>query len=851
MSSPPPPVDQTRQIPRDEEPGGYIGPFRIVRQLGEGGFGEVFEAEQEQPVRRRVALKVIKLGMDTREVIARFEAERQALALMDHPHIARVLDAGATGSGRPYFVMEIVQGQPISTFCRERDLTIAQRLELFDQVCVAVQHAHGKGIIHRDLKPSNVLVSMQDDKPFAKVIDFGIAKATRGRLTDKTMVTEANLMMGTPLYMSPEQAEGRADIDARTDIYSLGAILYELLTDATPLDAASLRSAGYAEIQRILREVEPLRPSARIAQSLTRRIGAGTSLGADTRKISGQMRGELDWIVMKAIEKDRTRRYDSASALAQDLRRYLAGEHVLAAPPGLSYRIHKFVRRHKGVVAGTTLAVVALLAGAVLSNGWTSHRAAAASADDKSIAVLPLVDESGDAKNQYFSDGLSEELISALAQIRELKVIGRNSSFRFKGDASDTKAIGEQLGVATLLEGTVRRQGQHVRVVVELLEAADGRELWSQTYDRDMTDLFALQSDIARAVADSLKLTLLGTADQAMQRSATRNPAAHDAWLQGHFFLERNDFGSFPNAITSFDEAIRLDPDYVLALAERAETYSRMADRMPHDAAVAARASAHSDAERAVALQPDLAAAHTALGWVRFYVDWNFAGSVSEFRRAEQLAPGDARPKYLLSQVLAYLGQTKEAVAEAERAVDLDPLSYQARNNLARALLVAGSLDEASAQAAKAAELQPGAVASHRWQAIVAVLRGDGAAVLREAELEPVQGSGSAATSGFRHFEHALAYAVRGDRPAADAALAEMVAKDNDNMAYQIAEVHAWRNENDAAFEWLQRAYDQHDNGVLGILTDPLLRGLRGDPRFDALLAKLGLPARGDGGAAK
>ena len=372
MSDPSKPTDATMEMPRGEVPGGRIGPFKILQQLGEGGFGSVFEAEQEQPVRRRVALKVIKLGMDTREVIARFEAERQALALMDHPHIARVLDAGATESGRPYFVMELVKGEPISSYCRKHSLSITQRLNLFDQVCAAVQHAHTKGIIHRDLKPSNVLVSMQDDQPFAKVIDFGIAKATSGRLTDKTLFTEQFLMMGTPLYMSPEQAEGSPDIDTRTDIYALGVILYELLTDTTPLDSHSLRSAGYAEVQRIIREVEPPRPSARLSRSITAKLGADAKHQDAPRKLAKMLRGELDWIVMKAIEKDRTRRYETANGLAMDLRRYLAGEPVLAAPPSAVYRMQKFVRRNKVVVTAGVLVAAALLVG-IVGFAWQAH----------------------------------------------------------------------------------------------------------------------------------------------------------------------------------------------------------------------------------------------------------------------------------------------------------------------------------------------------------------------------------------------------------------------------------------------------------------------------------------------
>ena len=418
MSDPSKPTDATMEMPRGEVPGGRIGPFKILQQLGEGGFGSVFEAEQEQPVRRRVALKVIKLGMDTREVIARFEAERQALALMDHPHIARVLDAGATESGRPYFVMELVKGEPISSYCRKHALSITQRLNLFDQVCAAVQHAHTKGIIHRDLKPSNVLVSMQDDLPFAKVIDFGIAKATSGRLTDKTLFTEQFLMMGTPLYMSPEQAEGSPDIDTRTDIYALGVILYELLTDTTPLDSHSLRSAGYAEVQRIIREVEPPRPSARLSRSITTKLGADAKHQDAPRKLAKMLRGELDWIVMKAIEKDRTRRYETANGLAMDLRRYLAGEPVLAAPPSAVYRMQKFVRRNKVVVTAGALVAAALLVG-IVGFAWQAHIARARADELEQVskfqeAMLGQVDPTEAGK--LLSDDVQAKFAAALAK---------------------------------------------------------------------------------------------------------------------------------------------------------------------------------------------------------------------------------------------------------------------------------------------------------------------------------------------------------------------------------------------------------------------------------------------------
>src|SRR5207245_2184384 len=308
-----------------EGPGTVIGPYKLLEQIGEGGFGVVYMAEQQEPVRRKVALKVVKPGMDTKQVVARFDAERQALALMDHPHIARVLDAGATDSGRPYFVMELVRGISITEFCDQNHLPVRERLELFVAICQAVQHAHQKGIIHRDLKPNNVLVTLHDGTPLVKVIDFGIAKALgQERLTDKTLVTGFAQMIGTPLYMSPEQAEMTGqDVDTRSDIYSLGVLLYELLTGTTPFDKERLQQAGYDEMRRIIREEEPPRPSTRISTLGQAAATLSTQRKSDPRRLSQLLRGELDWIVMKCLEKDRNRRYETASALVADVQRYL------------------------------------------------------------------------------------------------------------------------------------------------------------------------------------------------------------------------------------------------------------------------------------------------------------------------------------------------------------------------------------------------------------------------------------------------------------------------------------------------------------------------------------------------
>jgi eukaryotic-like serine/threonine-protein kinase len=362
--------DPTQFSTGREYPSQMIGRYKLLQMIGEGGFGSVWMAEQKEPVKRRVALKIIKLGMDTRQVVARFEAERQALAMMDHPNIARVLDAGATDTGRPFFVMELVRGVPILEYCDTEKLDTARRLELFVDVCNAIQHAHQKGIIHRDIKPSNILVTLHDGRPVPKVIDFGIAKGTSGELTDKTLFTQHRQMIGTPAYMSPEQAEmSGLDIDTRSDIYSLGVLLYELLTGTTPFSNEELLSKGFAEMMRIIRDVEPHKPSTRLStmgETITR---TAQLRHVEPGRLSSILKGDLDWIVMKCLEKDRQRRYDTANGLGMDIQRHLAGDAVLAAPPSRVYRLRKSIRRNKAAFTAAAVVGVALLLG-VVGTSW-------------------------------------------------------------------------------------------------------------------------------------------------------------------------------------------------------------------------------------------------------------------------------------------------------------------------------------------------------------------------------------------------------------------------------------------------------------------------------------------------
>ncbi|MHB8953704.1 MAG: tetratricopeptide repeat protein [Pirellulaceae bacterium] len=700
--------------PALERPGSNIGPYKLLEEIGHGGMGVVYLAEQKEPVKRRVALKIIKPGMDTRQVIARFEAERQALAMMDHPNIARVLDAGATETGRPYFVMELVKGMPLTEYCDQQRLTARQRLELFVPVCHAIQHAHQKGIIHRDLKPSNILVALFDGRPVPKVIDFGVSKAISQTLTEKTMFTGLGQIVGTLEYMSPEQAQvNQLDVDTRTDVYSLGVLLYELLTGEMPFDRQRLRSAAFDEMLRIIREEEPPRPSTRLSSS-----AALPSIAAnrqtEPQKLSGMIRGDLDWIVMKAMEKERERRYETANGMAADIQHYLNDEPVTASPPSAIYRFRKFSRRNKAgfvLTAAGTLAILLVVA----SIGWAIRDRSAQRTEaarqvrerqlriDTQVALyiedverLLRTEQWEDAQTALVraqvamaNEDCSEDLRDKVRRIAlDLKMVARLQDILLR--ASDVR------GVELDREGTCR---EYANAFLEY-----GIDFAATTPDEAVTVLRTRQLILPALV--------VGLDDWARWR---RRDDADEA----RFLTEvAVDLDSDPWRKRWRRAGIDADESELMKLADSSEVFGQP----PIMICLATHVLERNDQpEKALEILNSALEQHPGDFWLHWAVANNSGkchpprreDAVCHWKIARVLRPEAIAVWNHLGIALRAHGKLDEAIACYRKAIELDPKCVAAHLNLGNILLDQGKLDEAFVCYRKALEVDPNFAPTH------------------------------------------------------------------------------------------------------------------------------------------
>ena len=735
--------------------GQRLGSYEILGPLGAGGMGEVYRARDSR-LGRDVALKVLPetVSHDPQR-LAGFEREARMAAGLNHPNIV-VLHSIEEANGTRFITMELVEGEVLARQIAPGGMAVGRLLEISIALADALAAAHEKGIVHRDLKPANIMLA-RDGR--VKVLDFGLAKiapgptdAGAGTATIEAPLTMSGQVVGTAPYMAPEQLRGEP-VDARTDLFALGVILYELAIGRRPFAGSTIADVGSS----ILRD-QP--------QSL--------------QSLRGDLPRELAPIIERCLEKDPRRRFQTAVEVRRELER--------------------------------------------IQEKLQGSRSAAA-AGSPSIAVLPFVNMSRDEDNEYFSDGLSEELLNVLTKIPELKVTGRTSSFAFKGKQEDLREIGQKLGVATLLEGSVRKAGNRVRITAQLVKVSDGFHLWSETYDRVLDDIFAVQDDIARSVSEALHVRLLR---QPSETQATGE--SFELVLRGNHFLWQNTADALAKAISLYEEAIGRNPRDASAWAGLSSAYGYLVGF--YGSTEESRRKSTEAADRALALDDGLAQAHAVKGLIVGYLDFKWEEAIYHTRRALALAPGASQPMVILSQYLGFQGRIDEALDLARRAQELDPMNPNVLANRSRAEGWAGNLEAARDASLRALELVPGMTAQRGALGITLIRLGkkdEGLAHVAKEE-----------SLGYRLYNSAVAQHLIGAPDVADALLPRLLEL-GDSWAFQVACVHALAGRNDEAFRWLERAYDLHDPGIPSIGVTWLLKGLHTDPRWTPFVAKVGL----------
>ncbi len=797
--------------------GERVGAYVIVRELGRGGMGTVFLAERaDGQFEKQVAIKILNRGADTAEILHRFRAERQILAKLDHPNIARLLDAGTTDDGLPYFIMDYIVGAPVTRFAVAQKLSTPQRLELFLKICDAVEFAHRNLVVHRDLKPSNIPANAEGEP---KLLDFGIAKLLAKDEAAAQSTTEAQQHL-TPICASPEQAKGDP-ITVATDIYSLGALLYEMLSDQKPHRFSTARPTR-EEVALVVGEQVPPAPSAVSSDAQTSRL----------------LRGDLDAIVLFAMRKEPEMRYATVADFANDIRRHLARKPVVARHPTLGYRAKCLVKRNGSrLVASAAVAIV--LAGVLFAFWARSQQNAgeAAAIAQKSIAVLPFENLSSDPDNAYFAEAIQDEIVARLSKIADLKVISRTSTQKYKSAPDNLREVAKQLGVANILEGSVQKAADQVRVNVQLISALNDAHLWGDIYDRKLTDIFAVESDIAKTIADTLQAELTGAEKQSIAAQPTSDLTAYELYLKGRSLWSKRGGENLRQAIAFYEQAIARDPKYALAYSGLAEAYVLLpayTTTAPQDAYPTAKAAAL----KALQLDEKLAEAHTALGLLLCNGDLDMAGSISEFQRAIALNPNYATAHHWYANgPLLALGRFEEAIAEAKRAIELDPLSPIINADLGQNLYAARRYDEAIAQLRKTLEIDPTFYYAHYNLGMALQRKGDVPAAI--AEYTKAQ---QLSDDLFIPVLLASAKAQSGDKDAAIQMLAELEELSQHRYVpeYPRTLLYLSLGNRDEAIRRLEQAVVDHESLTITMIkADPKLDSLRGDPRFEALVQKV------------
>jgi eukaryotic-like serine/threonine-protein kinase len=781
-----------------------FGDYELLEEIGRGGQGVVYRARQKS-LNRTVALKVIGLGQwATQAHLKRFRREAEAAANLDHPCIVPIYEVGER-EGSCYFSMKFIDGGQLDEVARRTPLSTRNAAELIAKLARTIHYAHEHGILHRDIKPGNILL---DAKGEPHLTDFGLARL----LETKSTVTQTMDVLGTPSYMAPEQASGRNEqLTSATDVYGLGAVFYQLLTDHPPFAGGTTY-----ETVRLVLETEPRHP----------RLG------------NPKIDRELSTICLKCLEKDPKRRYSSAFALAEDLEHWLKHEPIRAKPIGLFTHARKWVRRNPAIAALLTLSV-ALAAGLGVMS-WNRDRESASPIPAKSIAVLPFENLSRDPDSAYFGEGIQEEILTRLASIADLKVISRTSTQHYQSKPRNLAEIAKQLGAANILEGSVQKAADQVRVNVQLINAQTDSHLWAETYDRKLTDIFGVESEIAKRIAESLQAKLTGREEQALAVKPTNNPEAYDRYLLGRFELNKFTENGFTNSLAHFQQAIALDPKFALAYAGLAEAYNRLGywGYLPPKEAFP---EAKRAVQKALALDPDSAEAHVALAYMEFEYEWKFSQAEAEFKGAIRLNPNSVSARLQFAEYLSDFQRAREAHEQLERARELDPLSIQISFLFAAESFFARDFDRALEQLQKTISMDPNnALAYGLLGAVLYEKRMPAEAFTARENANSLEGIFSNAEMA----EMRKAYETAG--------LSACLRKENElrqkrlgEGKYQsplnIALNYALAGFNSEALDWLERAVEERTPWLPELKMDPTWDAIRSQPRFVAVLKKVGL----------